>query len=140
MDCSESNAVGNKPQAIEKILHKYELEIRAHVKMEQEFKKIAEESEKRYETIKTEYSALSTKYNKMLDRLSSVVYENENLFDEIKHLRQFISNEEIKEKEPEKKHFRPKINSITKEKTTIKERTTSNDLSKPNVNKVKSAS
>ena len=35
----------DKNEPIEKILHKYELEIRAHIKMENEFKKVAEESE-----------------------------------------------------------------------------------------------
>lgn len=29
-------------------MHKYELEIRAHIKMEKEFKKLAEETEKKY--------------------------------------------------------------------------------------------
>lgn len=42
LDCSELSHNDNKGEAIEKVLHKYEMEIRAHIKMENEFKKIAE--------------------------------------------------------------------------------------------------
>lgn len=34
LDCSELSNNDNKNEAIEKILHKYEMEIRAHIKME----------------------------------------------------------------------------------------------------------
>ena len=45
LNCSEISNKENKTIAIEKIMHKYELEIRAHIKMEKEFKKVAEETE-----------------------------------------------------------------------------------------------
>jgi hypothetical protein len=40
-----------KGEAIEKVLHKYEMEIRAHIKMENEFKKIAEEAELKFKEV-----------------------------------------------------------------------------------------
>ena len=97
----------------------------------------AEESEKRYETIKNEYSSLSNKYNKILDRFSSVVNENDTLFFEIEHLRQFILNNENGENDKLRNNHRGKIGSITKDKIVKKNRTISNDATNLNVNKVK---
>lgn len=37
LDCSEISKDESKGEAIEKVLHKYEMEIRAHIKMENEF-------------------------------------------------------------------------------------------------------
>ena len=55
LDCSELSQQETKGEAIEKVLHKYEMEIRAHIKMENEFKMIAEETEQRYEQLHGKY-------------------------------------------------------------------------------------
>ena len=52
LDCSELDK-NDKKEPIEKILHKYEMEIRSHIKMENEFKKVAEEAEKKSNSLAT---------------------------------------------------------------------------------------
>ena len=138
LDCSETNVSEGKPQAIEKILHKYELEIRAHVKIELEFKKIAEESEKKYELLKNELNSVSGKYNKMLDRLSNLAYENEHLSVEISNLKGFLAEADSNERNFAKKGLGLKIQTGTKDKSIKKDRTASHETNKVNITKVKS--
>jgi len=140
LDCSETNTSEGKPQAIEKILHKYELEIRAHVKLELEFKKIAEESEKRYESLKNELNAVSGKYNKMLDRLSNMAYEKDHLTDELSTLKSFLAEVDLKEGAFAKKGVCLKLQSGLKDKSLKKNRTASHETNKVYTNKVKSVS
>lgn len=126
---------------IEKILHKYELEIRAHVKMEQEFKRLAEESEKKYEGLRAEFNAVLSKYNKMIDRLSDMTYENEALNAEVSGLKAFIAEGGEEEgRDSSKKHYRGKFGSGAKDKSLKKDRTASNDFAKVSCNaqKIKS--
>lgn len=138
LDCSETNTSEGKPQAIEKILHKYELEIRAHVKIELEFKKIAEESEKKYEFLKNELNCVSGKYNKMLDRLSNMAYENEHLSGEVSTLKSFLADADLNERNFAKKGLGLKIQSGFKDKSVKKDRTASHETNKVNPTKVKS--
>ena len=65
LDCSEIDK-NDKKEPIEKILHKYEMEIRSHIKMENEFKKVAEEQEKKYNQISKELSKSKETYAKNL--------------------------------------------------------------------------
>jgi hypothetical protein len=92
-DCSEisnNNNQENKNEAIEKILHKYELEIRAHIKMEKEFKKIAEETEDKYKILHEKYLNLQEQLNKNNIKLDKNTKEKENLFRENKKIKQIL--------------------------------------------------
>lgn len=55
LDCSDISKNENKGEAIEKVLHKYEMEIRAHIKMENEFKKVAEHTESKYKDLSIKF-------------------------------------------------------------------------------------
>ena len=141
LDFGEESSGQNKPQAIERILHKYELEIRAHVKMEQEFRRLAEEAEKKYDTLRVEFNSVLTKYNKMIDRLSDMAYQNEALSVEVTGLRAFISeaqdgHDEARES-AKKVGGRGLLGSVGKEKSVKKDRNFSNDHSKTNAQKIK---
>lgn len=128
---------------IEKILHKYELEIRAHVKMEQEFKKLAEEAEKKYDGMRTEFNGILLKYNKMIEKLSEITYENESLTAELCDLRAFIAEaQDDEQRDSNKKPYRSKFGSGAKDKSVKKGRTASNDYAKISYNaqKIKSVS
>lgn len=91
LDCSGLSE-GPRGEAIEKILHKYELEIRAHIKMENELKQIMQETEERYTKMKVEYNTISGKYNDVIHKLSSFIYENENLARENNQLKKLFSD------------------------------------------------
>jgi len=71
----------DKKEPIEKILHKYEMEIRSHIKMENQFKKIAEESEKKFNQLLKDLTKQKNKYEKSLALLKK---ENTALYREIK--------------------------------------------------------
>lgn len=106
LDCSELSNNENPSEAIEKVLHKYELEIRAHIKMEKEFKQIAQESEKKYEEVRAEYNSISKKYTDVIQRLSSFMSENENLAKENEQLKTLfaeITNNELSLSNKQKK-------------------------------------
>ena len=91
LDCSELSANEGPNEAIEKVLHKYELEIRAHVKMEAEFKAIAQDSERRYEELRNEYSGMSSKYESAIQQLSALACENEGIAKENEELRSLFA-------------------------------------------------
>lgn len=121
-------------------MHKYELEIRAHVKMEQEFRKIAEESERKQESLKTEFNALSVKYNKMIDKLSSMAYENESLCAEVNNLRSFLADHDRAEKDSDKKGQHARLGSGVKERSVNKQPAPAKPASKGHTSKVRSVS
>ena len=87
LDCSELSNHENQNEAIEKILHKYELEIRAHIKMEKEFKRIAQEAEKKYEDLKADHLTINRKYTEVIQKLSNFASENEHLTKENEELK-----------------------------------------------------
>ena len=106
--------------------------------MEQEFRKIAEESERKFETLKTEFSALSTKYNKMIDKLSSMAYENESLCAEVNNLRSFLAEAECPERENDKKGQLIRLGSSGKDRSVKKNNTLNKPQSKDPTCKVRS--
>lgn len=103
-DCSEiSNDKENKNEAIEKILHKYELEIRAHIKMEKEFKRLAEETEDKYKKLSEKYNTLQNSYNKSNLRLTKNTKEKENLYRENKQIKKILKDfSDVKNKKKKK--------------------------------------
>lgn len=106
--------------------------------MEQEFKKLAEESERKYDLLKTEFNAISNKYNKMIDKLSEMAYENDGLYQEISNLKSICRDLEVEERDSNSKGAKLKPNSsINKEKSGKKGRTNSNDGTKINANKLR---
>ena len=66
-------------QKIEKILHKYESEIRTHVKMEQEFKVMAEQADKHVETLKINQKNLEEKLRQKQNELDEAKELNKKL-------------------------------------------------------------
>jgi hypothetical protein len=138
LDCSEIANPNSQPQAIEKILHKYELEIRTHIKMEQEFKKLAEEADKKYEALKSEYSTISLKYNEMMIKLSDFAYANDNLVEENSALKQYLAENQIEFKDFSKQNGKNKTHSSTKEKNgKSNSRNTSTEFLQMHINKLK---
>ena len=136
LDCSEITHTESKPQAIEKILHKYELEIRSHVKMEQKFQRLAEEADKKYENLKSEYSNISVKYNEMMIKLSDFAYVNDSLLEENSSLKRFLIDNDIEIKDLNKRSSKNKTNSGMKEKNGKNSRTTSTEFIKMHINKL----
>ena len=97
----------NKNDVIEKILHKYELEIRAHIKMENEYKRIAQETEEKYNRLREEAEVFNEKYNNLITQLSSCVYKNENLAKENEQLKSSyfqLNNRKAKRRSIKKTH------------------------------------
>ena len=137
LDCSEITHTESKPQAIEKILHKYELEIRTHVKMEQQFKKLAEEAERKCEALKNEYSSISVKYNEMMIKLSDFAYANDTLLDENATLRRHLTVNKIEPRDSSKRASNPKQLSITKDKNSKNSRNNSTEFIKLHIDKLK---
>lgn len=68
--------------------------------MENEFKRITQETEEKLEKVKSEYVSISGKYNDVIHKLSSFIYENENLARENQQLKTLFS--EIVAKNPKK--------------------------------------
>ena len=127
LDCSEIANPNSQPQAIEKILHKYELEIRTHIKMEQEFKKLAEEAD--------------LKYNEMMIKLSDFAYTNDNLLEENALLKRYLAENQIDFKELNKRSTKNKTHSSTKEKNgKNNSRNTSTEFLQMHINKLKKVS
>jgi len=75
-------------QSIEKVLQKYEAEIRAHVKVEQEFKKMAEEADDRVEKLKNHQLILEDKCQRLEKQLMESRAMNHKLMKQL--------NEDIK--------------------------------------------
>ena len=141
LDCSEIANPNSQPQAIEKILHKYELEIRTHIKMEQEFKKLAEEADKKYDALKSEYTTISLKYNEMMIKLSDFAYTNDNLLEENALLKRYLAENQIDFKELNKRSTKNKTHSSTKEKNgKNNSRNTSTEFLQMHINKLKKVS
>lgn len=143
MDNLDNGGGEGRSPPIEKILHKYELEIRAHVKMEQEFKKLAEEAEKKYDGMRNEFNGILLKYNRMIEKLSEMTYENESLTAELCDLRALIADaQDDEQRDSTKKLCRSKFGSGAKDKSVKKTRTSSNDYAKISYNaqKIKSVS
>jgi hypothetical protein len=138
LDCSEIANPHSQPQAIEKILHKYELEIRTHIKMEQEFKKLAEEADKKFETLKSEYATVSLKYNEMMIKLSDFAYTNDNLLEENSTLKKCLADNQIEFKDLNKRSGKAKTHSNTKEKNgKNNSRNTSTEFLQKHISKLK---
>ena len=127
----------NKNQSIEKILHKYETEIRSHIKLEQEFKKIAEETEKRYELLRNDYLVMSGKYNEMILRLSDLSYLNDNLMEDNQKIKAFMHDNNIEIPELMRASSKSKTMSIAKVKRSRNSRPISTDFVKVQANKLK---
>lgn len=107
LDCSELSVHENKKDAIEKILHKYELEIRAHIKIEAEYKKIAKEAEDKLAKMKEETAAFNEKYDNLVIQLSNFAYKNESLTRENQKLkRDFFQLNKKEEKKSLKKAYK----------------------------------
>ena len=86
--------------------------------MENEFKRITQETEEKLEKVKAEYVIISGKYNDVIHKLSSFIYENENLARENQQLKTLFS--EIVAKNPKKQGGRKKkkgFQSTDKKKT-----------------------
>ena len=139
LDCSEIVS-DSKNQSIEKILHKYELEIRSHIKLEQEFKRMADESERRLECLKVDYNDLGNKYNEMMVKLSDISYVNDNLSDEIRQLKQLLKENQVEFQETNKRSSKVQPLSVTREKNYKNNRTTSTEFLKMQVAKLKKTS
>jgi hypothetical protein len=137
LDCSEIANSDTKPQAIEKILHKYEVEIRTHLKMEHEFKKLAEDADKRFESLKSEYSNMSLKYNKMLIRLSDLTYANDVTMNENLVLRRQLLEYKSENTDNNKLSSKFKVALATKEKNSLNPRNSSNEFIQSHINKLK---
>lgn len=136
LDTSEITHTDSKPQAIEKILHKYEMEIRSHTKMEKEFKRLVEEADRRYESLKKEYSVVSLKYNEMMIRLSDLSYANDNLLDENSALKRFLVENQIEIRDVLKRASKNK-SATSKDRSHRNTRTTSTEFIKMKVCKLK---
>ena len=119
LDCSELSNNENQNEAIEKVLHKYELEIRAHIKMEKEFKKIAQEAEKKYEEIKDDYNSINKKYEDVIQKLSKFASENEHLTKENGELKEFFAEITNWEKSQTVKSKKKGTKSIDKTKQAL---------------------
>ena len=139
LDCSE--IVGDsKSQSIEKVLHKYELEIRSHIKLEQEFKRMADEAERRLESLKADYNDLGNKYNEMMVKLSDVSYLNDSLADENRQLKQLLKENQLEFQDANKRLSKAQPLSVTREKNFKNNRTTSTEFLKMQVAKLKKTS
>ena len=139
LDCSEIVSE-SKTQSIEKILHKYEMEIRSHIKLEQEFKKMADDSERRLETLKVEFNSLVHKYNEMMLKLSDLSYINDTLTDENRMFRNILKENQIEFEESNKRSAKNRPLSGTRDKHFKNNRTTSTEFLKMQVAKLKKTS
>jgi hypothetical protein len=129
LDSSQVTHTDSKPQAIEKILHKYEMEIRSHTKMEKEFKRLVEEADRRYDNLKREYGMVTTKYNEMMIRLSDLSYANDNLLEENCALKRFLVENQIEIRDVLKRASKNK-SGVSKDKSQRNTRRTSTDFIK----------
>lgn len=95
LNCSELGGPDERKATIEKVLHKYEVEIRSHLKMEKEFKKMAKEADSRSEELRVKVKDIE-------EQLLLKSKEAEELTKQNKKLLQIIQEFEINESKEQK--------------------------------------